>query len=217
VRRRSRRLHRLPAAHERRRAPELCSLAWLSPAAGLTAAALARLGAPPGLPDRILQREALKSCLYAWLAEHVWGAPEKWLGVGRGPAWQHLLCLLALRATQVQVWERRTREHACLSTPPLQPNVAKLSVQAFRDLWERSSGGGSSDSMAALNQLGLDMSLGLGMAPPGTADLAAAMGQQAADALFVLVASAMRAWLQMSGSGQGHRITVGGASPGEAA
>ena len=99
---------------------------------------------------------------------------------------------------------------------PLQPDVAKLSVQAFRELWESSSsGGGGSISMAALNQLGLGMARDLGVAPPGTADLAAAMGKQAADAQYVLVASAMRAWLQMSGSGKGHQITVGGAKPGE--
>jgi hypothetical protein len=74
------------------------------PAAGLTAAAMARLGAPPSIPDRILQREALKSCLYAWLAERVWGEPEAWLGVGGGRPALLAEPLLWLAAAALCAW-----------------------------------------------------------------------------------------------------------------
>jgi hypothetical protein len=57
-----------------------------TPAAGLAAAALAPLGAAQGIPSSTLQREALKSCLYAWLDSHVWRAPRNWLKVGAGQA-----------------------------------------------------------------------------------------------------------------------------------
>jgi hypothetical protein len=49
---------------------------------GLTAKALAQLGAPGAVPDRILQCEALKSCLYGWLSKYVWATPKNWLKVG---------------------------------------------------------------------------------------------------------------------------------------
>jgi hypothetical protein len=55
----------------------------LPPAAGgLTDTALALMRAPSAIPDRILQREALKSCLFEWLARFVWGNPSNWLKVG---------------------------------------------------------------------------------------------------------------------------------------
>jgi hypothetical protein len=61
----------------------------------------------------------------------------------------------------------------------------------------------------ALGELASGMAAQLGMAPKG-ADLQAVLGNQAASSLFHLVATAMKASLQMSGSGQGHSITVGG-------
>jgi hypothetical protein len=64
------------------------------PAAGLTASALAPLGAAQDIPDGTLQQEALKSCLYAWLDSHVWQAPRNWLKVGAAQAGFWCLCML---------------------------------------------------------------------------------------------------------------------------
>jgi hypothetical protein len=89
--------------------------------------------------------------------------------------------------------------------PQIDPS--KTSIQAYRAL--HASFDSDPNMAKAVGELASGMAAQLGMAPE-RADLQAALGQEGADALSHLVATAMRAWLQMSGSGQGHMITVGG-------
>ncbi len=96
--------HRRPLRQAAAASRLLPNYLLLAAAGGLTDTALARLGAPSAIPNRILQREALKSCLYVSLAKFIWSKPSNWLKVGqRGlagppliPSCAALLALLQL-------------------------------------------------------------------------------------------------------------------------
>ncbi len=92
----------------------------------------------------------------------------------------------------------------CLPGPQADPS--RTSTEAYRAL--HTSFITDPNMAKALGVLASGMAAQLGMAPKG-ADLQATLGHEAASALSHLVATAMKAWLRMSGSGQGHSITVG--------
>jgi hypothetical protein len=99
--------------------------------------------------------------------------------------------------------------HCCLlrCLPGPQADPSRTSIEGYRAL--HASFDSDPNMTKAVGVLTSGMAAQLGMASKG-ADLQAALGQEGADALSHLVATAMKAWLQMSGSGQGHSITVGG-------
>ncbi len=93
---------------------------------------------------------------------------------------------------------------ACLPGPQVDPS--KTSIEAYRAL--HASFDSDPNMAKSVDKLASGMAAQLGMASKG-ANLQAALGQEGAGALSHLVATAMKAWLRMNGSGKGHRITVG--------
>ncbi len=87
-----------------------------------------------------------------------------------------------------------------------QADPSRTSIEAYRAL--HASFDSDPNMTKAVDKLASAMAAQLGMAPKG-ADLQAALGQEGAGALSHLVATAMKAWLRMNGSGKGHRVTVG--------
>jgi hypothetical protein len=112
---------------------------------------------------------------------------------------------------RVRLWQQPKaacpQAPACCRPCPQGADPAKQPPEAFRAML----GGFSADpAMAkALGKLASGMAADLGMAPK-RADLQAALYPAGVSALYALVSAAMKAWLQVHGSGRGLRITVVG-------
>jgi hypothetical protein len=95
--------------------------------------------------------------------------------------------------------------------PPPQVDATKTSIDGYRAL--HANFNSDPNMTKAVGKLANSMAADMGMAPK-RADPQAALGQEGANSLFHLVATSMRAYLQMNGSGRDHRFTVAGANPG---
>jgi hypothetical protein len=186
--------------------PSTLCLPPTRPAAGLTKKALDPLpGSPPAIPDRILQREALKSFLYGRLNKHVWNKPSTWFKVRAGSARrsQHLLCCRL--SARMPVLAASPGNAA--GRPPSPQGYDSMNIEACRAL--RTNFDNDTAMAKAQAKVASNVSAELGLP---SRSYEAALGEEGTSALSHLVATAMKAQLQMSGSGRDHRITVGASS-----
>jgi hypothetical protein len=162
---------------------------------------MAPLGEGAATGNRILEREARKSALFAWLHSYIWSdsTAVNWLKVGppcwRRPCWRPAEPPAAPASTT-----------PALPPPPLPQDPAALRQDHYRSLW--SSFAGSELAKTNVPRMARHLAGKLGLTASSKADPAEALGQQGAAALEGLVAAAMLAHLRVKGCGLEQRIIV---------